>query len=54
MCNHVEREKRLDSTVIKEMAVVVQEESSGGVKMWNSRRIAQILDRSVRTVHQIL
>ena len=48
------RRKRIDSTVTEEVATAMQEESNGGVKPCSARRIAQTLDRSVRTVHKIL
>ena len=46
--------KRYDSTVIEEVATVVQEELSGGVKPCCSRRFARTLYRPVSMVHKIL
>ncbi|MBJ5486920.1 hypothetical protein JGG36_24350, partial [Salmonella enterica subsp. enterica serovar Meleagridis] len=46
--------KRLDSTVVDEVATAVQEESSGGVQPCSARGIARTLDRPASTVHKIL
>ncbi|GFY36161.1 uncharacterized protein TNCV_4845331 [Trichonephila clavipes] len=40
--------------VVEEVATVVQEESSDGLKPYCSREIARTLERPVRTVHKIL
>ena len=37
--------KRIDSTVVEDVAIAVQDESSGGVKPCSARRIARTLDR---------
>ena len=46
--------KRIDSTVVEEMATAVQEESSGGMKSCRAQGIARTLERPVSTVHEIL
>ncbi|GBL98473.1 hypothetical protein AVEN_257882-1 [Araneus ventricosus] len=46
--------KRIDSTVVEEVATAVQEVSSGGVQPCSAREIARTLDRPVSTVHKIL
>ncbi|GBN75379.1 hypothetical protein AVEN_8064-1 [Araneus ventricosus] len=46
--------KRIDSTVVEEVATAVQEESSGGVQPCSAREIARTLDRPVSTVNKIL
>ncbi|GBM66464.1 hypothetical protein AVEN_146292-1 [Araneus ventricosus] len=46
--------KRIDSTVVEEVATAVQEESSGGVQPCRAREIARTLDRPVSTVQKIL
>ena len=48
------RRKRLNSTVIDEVATAVQEESSGGVKPCSAWGIARTLDRPMTTAHKIL
>ena len=46
--------KIIETTVDEEVGTAVQEESSGGVKSFSSRRIARKLDSPVCTVHKIL
>ena len=46
--------KRIASTVVKDVATAMQEESSGGGKSCSGRGIARILDRIVRTMYKIL
>ena len=46
--------KRIDLTVVEEVAKAVQEESSGGEKPCSDRIIARTLDRPVSTVYKTL
>ena len=46
--------KRVHSTVVKEAATTMQEESSSGEKACSAFGIAQTLDRPVSTVNEIL
>ena len=46
--------KRMDLTVVEEVATVMQEKLSGGVNPCSARGIGRTFDRPVITVHTIL
>ena len=46
--------RRIDSTIVKEVAIAVQVQSSGGMKPYSLREVVRKLDRPVSMVHKIL
>ena len=54
MCNLVES-KRINSTVVEEVATAVKDDrAGGGIKLYSARGIVQTLDKPVNTIHKIL